>query len=73
MEATVDVDSHHDQKVGQHDEDTDSDSKSHHQLADCVPFCGKILSTPVIKEGDRLVVEALWFIHGCELKKKGGK
>ena len=73
MEAAVDIDRHHDQEVSQHDENADSDSKPHHQLADCVPFCGKILSTPVIKEGDGLIVEALRFIHGCELKEKGRK
>lgn len=70
MEAAVDVDCHHDQEVGQHDEDAHGDSQSHHQFADCVPFCRKILSTPVIKEGDGLIVEALWFIHGCELKER---
>lgn len=73
MEAAVDIDCHHDEQVGQHDEDTDGDSKSHHQFADCVPFCGKILSTPVIKKGDGFIVEALQFIHGCELKRKRRK
>lgn len=48
---------HYNQKVGQHAEDTYSDSKSPHQFADCVPFCEKILSTKVIKEGNEVLAE----------------
>lgn len=70
VEAAVDVDGHHDQEVGQHDEDTHGDAESHHQLADRVPFRGQVLPAPVVEEGDGLIVEALRFIHGCELRKE---
>lgn len=73
VETAVHVDGHHDQQVGQHDEDAHRDAQSHHQLADCVPLGGQKLPTAVVKEGDGLVVVALSVVHGVCLLPEDDK
>ena len=67
VEAAVDVDGHHDQQVGQHDEHAHADAQAHDQLADRVPLAHQELLAAVVEELDALVVEALLLgrHHGC--------